>query len=272
MRFQKWEVDSNTFVELTLGLLGSEKVYVNGVKVASKRNLIKFNSEIEFKLSQFREGKISIASRGFKPECKLFVDKQLILPENTGYSMTCPSCKTVNKINDKFCESCGVALPHPETIDRELKVKEARVTIQCLSVLFLFAGVAMFFFQKGNFDTMLANLMILDPSSVYEDKSNVNAMTVSEMIIQVQIQKYADLVLNIFIATLMLGLSFWAKKSPLSATIIAAAIYAAVIVLSALVDPTTLANGIFMKAIIISLLYKGIKAGLELKPAYAKKL
>ena len=49
----------------------------------------------------------------------------------------------------------------------------------------------------------------------------------------------------------------------LAAVITALGIYVAVQVASALIDPTTLAQGIIMKVIIIGALIKGVKAGLD---------
>lgn len=265
----KWEVDDQTTVELRTTIGGHETVYVNGREIFSKRNLFKFKSDLEFKLPQYREGHIHLSHNGFHVDVSLHVDGKLHLPEGMDLDIKCPSCEVKNKPNDRFCASCGTVLPTPEIVDRQHKVKEAVKTIRVLSVLFVIFGVILFFVQKSNYDTSLEKLASMNAADVYPQQFNGKSYTVGELRTQVNIEKYSLLILNVFLALIMLGLSFWAKKSPLGALIVATSIYVAIIVLNAAVDPSTLAQGLIMKIFIIGMLLKGIKSSLELKAVHA---
>jgi hypothetical protein len=61
----------------------------------------------------------------------------------------------------------------------------------------------------------------------------------------------------------MAGLYFWGRRSPLPAVLVAAGTYLAVQVVSAIVDPATIGQGIVLKILIVAMLYRGIKAGFQ---------
>jgi len=71
------------------------------------------------------------------------------------------------------------------------------------------------------------------------------------------------------LATMMIGLAIWARRSPLPAVLIATATYLVVIVASGIADPRSLAQGWIIKLIVIAFLVKGIKAALALRDARA---
>ena len=76
---------------------------------------------------------------------------------------------------------------------------------------------------------------------------------------------WSVLALNGFLSAIMLGLSIWAKRAPLHAMIVAAAVYAVVVVGNAIAEPASIAQGMIMKILIVAVFVRGIKAALELR-------
>jgi hypothetical protein len=66
----------------------------------------------------------------------------------------------------------------------------------------------------------------------------------------------------------MLVLAWWSKRKPLPAILVAAAVFAAVQVLNAMIDPKTLVQGILIKIFIVAVLIKGIKGALDMRAAH----
>lgn len=62
-----------------------------------------------------------------------------------------------------------------------------------------------------------------------------------------------------------LGLFFWAKTNPFGATLTALIIFVTNILLSAAIDPSTVAKGMILKVIIIFALLSGVRSGLAFK-------
>jgi len=67
------------------------------------------------------------------------------------------------------------------------------------------------------------------------------------------------------LSVIMLVLAWWSKWKPLAAILIATAIFAAVQVISAIIDPKTIMQGIVVKVLVIAILIKGIKGALSLR-------
>jgi hypothetical protein len=63
------------------------------------------------------------------------------------------------------------------------------------------------------------------------------------------------------IGVIFLGLAFWARRSPFPAAITGLVILATLWALDAVADPTTLAQGLIVKVIIILVLVRAIQAG-----------
>ena len=82
-------------------------------------------------------------------------------------------------------------------------------------------------------------------------------------------EPWSILWINMILATMMIGLAIWARRSPLPAVLIATATYLVVIVASGIADPRSLGQGWIIKLIVIAFLVKGIKAALALRDARA---
>lgn len=71
------------------------------------------------------------------------------------------------------------------------------------------------------------------------------------------------LVVNIGLSVIYLGLWFWAKSNPYAAALVALLLFLTVIVISAVYEPATLAQGILVKILFIAALGKAVVSGRE---------
>jgi hypothetical protein len=143
--------------------------------------------------------------------------------------VTCQACASTPKPYDTFCANCGKALAPPEDYAHIRQLKWARNTIKYLGILYAILGVVVFLVSK----------------------------------------KLVVLLVYLILAAVM-GLLFqWSKRAPLAAIVIASATYLVLITTSAMVDPRTLAQGIYVKIIIVAALAKGVKSALALRERHA---
>jgi hypothetical protein len=263
-----WEVDEANTVKARFGTFGKKVVTANGKEVYSARRLGK-GGEIPFSLPDGRGAAISV-KRPFigTPAIDLRVAGNLVV-ETGAKPIKCASCGTVAKPYDRFCASCGKAMPTAQDYLNQKHVKSATNAILFLAVLFVIAGIALFLFTKGAAAPLLAKLQGLDPGSMYPNAIEGRTYTVEALRKQLLWEPWGVLIVHLILASIMLGLSIWARRSPLPAVLIATATYAVVIVAAAINDPVTLGQGLLMKIVIIAFLVKGIKAALALRTASA---
>lgn len=65
------------------------------------------------------------------------------------------------------------------------------------------------------------------------------------------------------VGVLFLVLNFWSRRNPLPAVASGLVIYATLIVVNAIADPSTLAKGLLLKILILYTLVKGMKAAIQ---------
>lgn len=183
----------------------------------------------------------------------------------------CSSCQKPVQNGDEFCEACGAAVPPDQkkrlkdlhdvaNVDftpHAHRVKNAQKTIGWLSFLFVFGGVASFFIARSKGEEALKKLAAADASTPL-----AQAAAVSELRSEFERGAWQLLGLNLFLALVMLVLWLWARRAALPAVITALGIYLAVIVGTALYDPSTLAQGVLMKFVVIVALINGVKSAL----------
>lgn len=261
-----WEVDEKTTVEADLGAFGRKVINVNGTEVQRLRSL-RSKSEIPFDLSGGRHATLSVMPEFVgRPQVDLRVDGRLTIP--TGKDpIKCRSCGTVVKPYDRFCPSCGHAMPSGEDHQNLRRVGEAAGVIKALAVLFTIFGAIMFLVTKGQAAAVLAKLEGMDAATMLDTPINGTTYTVGALREQLLWEPWGVLIVNIVLAAVMAGLAMWGKRAPLAAVLVATATYVVVLVANAIIDPTTIGQGIIMKIIIIALLVKGIKAALALRTA-----
>jgi hypothetical protein len=263
-----WEVDDATTVKARFGAFGKKVVQINGNEVHNSRKAGP-KGEIAFSLPDGRQAAISLKKEFIgTPAIDLKVDGNLMV-ETGKAPLKCASCAGVAKPYDRFCGKCGHAMPTAEDYRFRKHVTDATGAIKVLGVLFLIVAIAFFFIAKGNADPALAKLDGMDPASIYPTPIDGQTYTVGELRDQIAWEPWGVLIVNLILAAAMLVLSVWARRSPLPAVLIAAAIYVVVIVTNGIVDPATLGQGLILKIIIIAFLFKGIKAALALRTANA---
>lgn len=263
-----WEVDEANTVKAHFGGFGKKVVTVNGNEVYNSRKLGP-KGEIPFSLPDGRPAAISV-KRPFvgTPAINLKVGGNLVV-ETGKTPIKCAACGAVAKPYDRFCGSCGKAMPTAEDYEHQKNVKAATGAITVLAVLFLIFGIVMFFVTQGQAESALATLEGLDADSAFPTPIEGKTYTVGELKKQLAWEPWGVLIVNLILATVMAALALWGRRSPLPAVLVATATYAVVLVANAILDPATIGQGLLMKIIIIAFLIRGIKAALALRTANA---
>lgn len=228
----RWDVDDATVVTVKLGGFGRSYLTAYGIKVPAKLSLRK-KSDTSFILKDGRRATLSIKPQfATAAAVELRIDDRLLV-ETGKKPIQCSACQAIVKPNDQFCTSCGHAMPSGEDHSHQKVVKQAATAIWTLSALFAVTGMVLFFIST------------------------------------VAATKMAILIVYLILAAIMGALAMWARKAPLAALVVATATYCVLIVTSAILDPTTIAQGIILKIIIITLLSRGIKSALALRVSNA---
>jgi len=162
--------------------------------------------------------------------------EEVTIPEKV-----CSHCNASLEENQKFCTSCGYpedgtekekAVFHADRVMAHSKSKEAPKLIRkARNTLFFIAGI-----------TFLYGVVIF---FIQDDP--------------------ATLIAAALMAVIYLILGFWSQQKPLVALVLALLLYVTNIVLSLILDPETIFNGIILKVIIIVFLAKGINSALHLR-------
>ncbi len=258
----KWDVDDATVVEATFGAFGKQRVTVNGNEVVSRRRM-RSKGDLPFALPDGRAATIGVAPQFFgQPNVDLRVDGRLCAATGK-HPFKCAACRATTKSYDRFCDGCGAALPSAEQRGYERQVKEATGAMRMLAWLFSISGLFMYFLVASQASDGLASLADMD--STAELPIEGVTYTVAQLREQLHWEPWGVLITNGVLAIAMAGLAIWGKRSPLPAVVVASATYAVVIVVNAIQDPTTIAQGVILKIIIIGFFVKGIKAALALR-------
>lgn len=138
----------------------------------------------------------------------------------------------------------------------------ASVWILVMAVLFAGCGTIQGFATKSEADQALANLAGFEDDEIYPQPIEGEMLTVGELENMIHTEVRLVFITNYVLAAIMLGLFFWCKKSPLAASTTALCVYLAVIVLNAIIDPTTLVQGIIIKLFFFAAMIAAIKAAL----------
>ena len=261
-----WVINEQNRVKLDLSAFGHQSVFLNDQLVYKKLVLLTKNL-IDVNLNDGRQAQIKMRSTGYSQEAELRVDGALILSEREAATLACLKCEAKVKRSDKFCEKCGIELPTPEAHVNVGKVKAARGAILTVAAFFAISGVAMFFIQKNAATKSLQNLSQMKSEEIYPTEIGGRKYTVGELRLKVEFEPWSILAVNLILSAIMLGLGAVAKKAPLPATLIAAAVYIVVQVANGIVSPPSIAQGMIMKIFLLGILFRGVRAGLELRKA-----
>lgn len=259
----EWRVDKDTHIALRRRLFSKRKVELNGQPVEGEWDSKRFN----FALADGRSAEIYLRSDALSRETELSVGGTLIpdsrfVPDD----LRCPACNGEIQLLDEYCAKCGHALGTPARFLNLGSVKGATNAIRFLAAIFAIFGVVVFLFMRGTTQAAMDNLAQFDDETVLEPIDGVT-YTAGELRKRVVWEHRGVLVINLLLSAIMLVLAWWSRRKPLAAILIAAAIFAAVQVIGAIVDPATLVQGVIFKIIIVVILVKGIKGALSMRTA-----
>jgi hypothetical protein len=257
----EWRVDKNTHVVVSKSPFSSRKVELNGQPVEGEWSSKRF----AFALADGRSAEIVLTADALSRETELRIDGKLIpdtrfVPED----LRCPACNTEIQLLDEFCAKCGHDLGTPARFLGQRSVQGATSAIRLLAALFAIFGIIMFFVTRGPTQDALRTLANFDDQETLQPIDGVT-YTAGELRKRVVWEHRGALVANLLLSVIMLVLAWWSRFKPLAAILIATAIYAAVQVISAIMDPATIAQGIVLKILVIAILVKGIKGALSLR-------
>jgi len=264
---QTWEVDDATVVSFETGFLRNT-LTAYGQHLPSRISLRK-KSDTSFILKDGRRATFSVRPQfATAAAAELRVDGQLMV-ETGKEPLKCGACGTTVKPNDRFCLSCGHAMPPAEDHVHRKNLKRATNVIWTLAGLFLIFGIVMFFVAKSQTTDVLLKLAHMNPDATIPTPIGGKTYTVAALRSYLLWQPWGVLFVNLVLAAVMAILALWGRRAPLAALLVATATYAVVIVTNAIVDPRTIAQGIFLKIVVVALLIRGIKAALALRVSNA---
>jgi hypothetical protein len=259
----EWRVDAGTHIVLHSAPFSRHKVELNGQVVEGEWRSKRF----DFALTDGRPASITLKAETMSRQNELLIDGKFF-PDTSCVpkDLRCPACKAEIQLLDEFCTKCGHALGTPSRFMPMHSVQGATTAIKILAALYLIFGVGMYFFMRGDVETVLTNLAPFADHEVLQPINNV-VYTAGELRQRVIWEHRGTLIVNLILAGLMLVLAWWSRRKPLAAILIAAAIFAAMQVLNAMIDPKTLMQGLIIKVIIIVVLARGIKGALDMRTA-----
>jgi len=159
----------------------------------------------------------------------------------------CGCCYKPVNIDDTFCEACGYPLKGSEFEQKEFiatrNIKESDLETanekikKASNVLYWIAGA-----------TAVVGLLLFMIAYVKDGDNS---------------EQVATLIVNLVLAIIYLALASWSSKKPFAAIVSGFSLYIIVIILSAIANPVTIAQGIIIKCIFIGYFIKGIKSAME---------
>lgn len=156
--------------------------------------------------------------------------------------------------------SAGSRVRQRVRVDRRRRVAKAGVWLIILSVLFALSGTITGFSAASNAKKAHHALdqMSDDPAEplTFEDETKTKAEWKQAVDQEVTLL----FVVNYVLAAIFLGLFFWSRSSPLPAMITGLSVFLVLQVVSFVIDPATIAQGLLIKALAIVALISGIKA------------
>lgn len=178
----------------------------------------------------------------------------------TAVAVSCPHCGSDNEAGAAFCGHCGKALPSPtdnlgprviegpalastaagrslQSDELHKKAKSAAGALLAVAVLTTIGGVLL----------LVAGQFLVGEPEGQADEGVIQLLAIG----------------TLGIAALYYGLWFWARRNPLPATLVGLVTYMSIIAINAAMDPATLIQGVLIKVIIIAVLIRGVRAGIQ---------
>lgn len=154
-------------------------------------------------------------------------------------SVFCKSCYEKVNETDAFCDNCGYPLKGSETEQQDFIVNRTykEIDLEEYTKQIKKAGMTLY---------LIAAFMLLGGVILYATSKET-----------------AILIGSVIISGLFVSLGFWSRKKPLAAIVSGAALYAILIILSAIENPLSIVSGIIWKILIIGAFIRGIKAAID---------
>lgn len=194
--------------------------------------------------------------------------------------MNCPQCGAALEPSENFCAQCGNKL---RTTPEDLKAMRARARLSAergrasatmrkgrgwilaVSILTLIGGIAMYFLAKSKVEKDLRDaegqLSHLTPEERDEVVRQNTGMTWQQVVAHDRGMVTQLLVVNTALAVIYFGLWIWAKRNVFAAALTALLIFITVVVVSALLEPASLLQGILIKILVVIGLSSAVSAG-----------
>lgn len=201
-----------------------------------------------------------------------------------GDSVTCSKCGSAVAADERFCTTCGADLaivlaggiaqdPPPLSPPTIVPLEpnpahgSARKWLLAISIITLISGFIFYAMQKSDVEK---EIRAAEAATEYMDPAERDRLMVQEVGMTFQEALDHDrgmvtmlLVVNIALAVIYFGLWIWAKRNPYLAALIALLLFLTVIVVSAVIEPKSLAQGVLLKILFIMALARAVKAGAD---------
>jgi hypothetical protein len=196
--------------------------------------------------------------------------------------MNCPNprCGVAVTADEKFCSGCGAGIAVGadgnamlyDRVSPKLDLSgghlgTARKWLLAISIITLLSGLVFWGINKSEMEKQLRDaetqLSGFSPEERDARLKEAVGMTWDEVVKHDRGLVTMLLVVNIALSVIYFGLWFWAKSNPYAASLVALLLFLTVIVISAVYEPSTLAQGILVKILFIGALIKAVTAGRE---------
>lgn len=194
--------------------------------------------------------------------------------------MNCPKCGVAVTADEKFCSGCGAGITvgadgnavlveriAPSVHLSSGHLGTARKWLLAISIITLISGLVFYAINKGEIEKQLRDAEVQLSGFTPEERDarlkQAVGMTWDEVVAHDRGIVRLLLIVNIALSVIYFGLWFWAKTKPYAAALVALLLFLTVIVISAVWEPSTLAQGILIKILFIAALAKAVMAGRE---------
>lgn len=172
-------------------------------------------------------------------------------------ALACPHCGSENTEGASFCRACGKALPNiasagprfiedggaattiagtqAQNAELRAQIKKASGALLIVAILQVLGTVLIYF--------------LMSSTELGKRASDADRLTVT--------------VVMSAIAVLFFGLYAWSRKNPFPAAVVGLVVFVTIHLADALVDPTTILQGIIVKIIVVAILIRAVKAGVR---------